>query len=104
VLAVPLPNELAGGPPDAALLARVAEITGGRVLAAPGDARWPGDGPRRVWWPLVLAAFALVAADALVRVLTPPPARPERALVERRLRGAGPPSPGEDASVDERAR
>ena len=72
----------------------------GRVAPRAG----PADGPRRLWWPLVLAGLLLVAADAIVRLLTPAPQRPERAALARAppatTRAA---SGGEDARVDERA-
>jgi Ca-activated chloride channel family protein len=102
LLALPPPAEAVPGPADRALLASVAEITGGRVLARVGQATWPGDGPRRLWWPLVLAGVVLVAADALVRLLSPAPPRPAGRAFDGRIVHDDV-SDGQDARVDERA-
>jgi hypothetical protein len=105
LLALPPPAEDVPGPADRALLASVAGITRGRVLARVDQATWPGDGPRRLWWPLVLAGLALATADALVRLLTPAPPRPGRAFDARVVHeDDGVVSDGQDARVDERAR
>ena len=70
-VSLPYPREYLALPPDEALLARVAQLTGGRVrpepaqLFAPGSARVPWH--RELWaWPL-WAAACLLLVDVLLR-------------------------------------
>ncbi len=70
-LVVPYSPELHGAKTNLALLARLAETTGGAMLRAPGDAFRPGrgTGTRDVWPPLAgLALGTLLAEVGLRRV------------------------------------
>jgi hypothetical protein len=81
-LAVGYPREYLPSPTGTAMLAQVAAISGGRVLAGPASAgAWERarNGTRRLalWWPLVL--LALAAFTAAILAGRPPRGRRPRA-------------------------